>query len=149
EEQLLPIRIESRRYVEWPAQGEAVRVVLVWRLLESRTLTGPRIRIERIVLMTPEHVATKALRPALRNETQLSGGRAAVLSLIIGGQHLHFGDGIEVLRTHHEAAGLADTDRRRAIDRCDELVRTAAVDRCHSGRECADTGRHRAAHVAR
>ena len=118
------------------------------RLLEPGALARPGVGVERVVLVGPEHVAAEALRAALGDQPQLAGRRAAVLRLIVRGQHLHLGDGVEVLRAHHEAAGGADADRRRAVDGGHELVGAAAVDRRDAGGERAGAGRHRAAHVA-
>ena len=87
--------------------------------------------------MAPEHVAAEVLRAALGDQAQLARRRAAELRLIVRRQHLHFGDRVEVLGAHHEAARGADPDRGRAVDRRDELVRTAAVDRGDAGRERA------------
>ncbi len=118
------------------------------RLLEVGALARPRIRVERIVLVAPEHVAAETLCTALGDESQLAGRRTSILGLIVRCQHLHFGDRVEVLRAHHETAGLADADRRRTIDGRDELIGAPTVDRGHAGRKRTDTGRHRTAHAA-
>ena len=70
-----------------------------------------------------------------------------MLRLVVRGQHLHLGHGVEVLRAHHEAAGGPYANRRCAVDGGHELVGAAAVDRGDASRERAGLRRHRAAHV--
>src|SRR6188508_2283669 len=82
EEQLLAILVERAGNVDRTAECEPPRVVLVRRLRETVARVRPGIGIECIVLVTPEHVATEALRSALGHHPQLTCRRPPILCLV-------------------------------------------------------------------
>ena len=127
--------------------AEGVAVLLVVERRRAAVLDGvraavapPAVGLQRVVAVEERGAAGVVAAAALGHEPDLPAARTAVLRHVVGGQDLHFLDGVDVLDAD-DVAGRPRADGGRAVDGDVVLVVAAAVDVVAAVAEIAEAAR--------
>src|SRR4029434_5651639 len=95
--------------------------------LIAAVIARPGIGLQRFVAPEERTASGEPVAPALGDEPDLTAAGAAVLRHVVGREHLHFLQRVDVLNAD-DRAGRPRANRDRAIDRNRVLVGTATID---------------------